>query len=83
MKQVNTILPVGGESSKLEVGEGIKVAVGTPCCVGVIVAGVIVGNKVGVEKLEAEAVGVTVGKPMSPSGVCVVVGTGLGGFCQM
>ena len=85
MKQVNTILPVGGESSNCGTGEGITVAGvpgSVPCGVGVMVE-----TKVGVGEPEAGVVvvrveaGVTVDKPPSPGGI--EVGCGLGGFCQI
>jgi hypothetical protein len=84
---VNTILPVGGELSNWGTGEGITVAGvagSVPACVGVIVE-----NKVGVGEPNAGVLvvlvegGVTVDKPPSPSSVCVAVGCGLGGFCQI
>lgn len=82
MKQVNTILPVGGELSNWGTGEGITGEGSVPGCVGVIV-----DNKVGVGEPNAGVLvvfveaGVTVDKLPSPSGV--VVGCGLGGFCQI
>ena len=81
MKQVNTILPVGGavlpETGTGEGTEGISEVGTTPSTVGVMD-----GNRVAVGNCEIGAVGVTVETPESPTGVCVIVGTGLGGFCQ-
>ena len=81
MKQVNTILPVGGavlpETGTGEGTDGISEVGTTPSTVGVIV-----GNRVAVGNCEIGAVGVTVETPESPTAVCVMVGAGLGGFCQ-
>ena len=81
MKQVNTILPVGGavlpETGTGEGTKGISEVGITPSTVGVMV-----GNRVDVGNCEVGAVGVIVEIPESPIGVCVIVGTGLGGFCQ-
>jgi len=82
MKQVNTILPVGGELSNWGIGEGITVTGSAPCCVGVIVdIKVGVGEATpGVPVVTMEA-GVTLDKSTSPGGV--ELGSGLGGFCQI
>jgi hypothetical protein len=57
--------------------EGINEVGITPSTVGIIV-----GNSVAVGKPETGAVGVTVEPFESPTCVCVMVGAGLGGFCQ-
>jgi hypothetical protein len=82
MKQVNTILPEGGELSNCGTGEGITVPGSIPGCVGVIV-----DNNVGVGEPNAGVLvvfveaGVTLDKSTSPGGV--ELGWGLGGFCQI
>lgn len=58
--------------------EGISEVGITPSTVGEIV-----GNSVAVGKPGTGAVGVTVDAFESPSCVCVIVGAGLGGFCQI
>ena len=85
MKQVKTILPVGGELKDCGTGEAITLPGVAPDCVGVIV-GKPVGSTLGVTNgnngvaVKAGS-GVTVVVP--PNIGSVGVAPGRGGFCQM